>query len=386
MPLKMCIVLALASLACSGVVVPSTSLNTLPVVYIGGTSAARPKENIAMLAKMRYVIIEKWEGHCWNDCVKNASEGVKCEASCHEEAAQSATLKAVKALNPNVAGIFYQNTMLDFNFLELHQRYVDADALLHNVDGTLCQLESDNGMKNITVFDYSKEIGQQLWLNQIKNLTQPGVVDGFYGDTMQVSATENSKGEWTVCKSRHSTCCTMNSSTAAAYNAGKDKTMKAAYAFLGEKAVFFKISDIMHGCLWLRTASLKPSSRPSTRSCASHRTYRSTALATKRGITIRVISRRAARQIPWLCLCLQSSRERSSRKSAPLASAMLTRRDPVMRGIFTLEACRVSVIMLIHPFKFPSSFQILIHPFTFPFIPSSCPHNKRDAALALTID
>ena len=51
----------------------------------------------------------------------------------------------------------------------------------------------------------------------------------------------------------HHTCCEMNKSTAMLYNAGKNKTMEAAYKFLGPKAVFFKISDVLSGAHMSRT-------------------------------------------------------------------------------------------------------------------------------------
>lgn len=230
------------------VLAPSTSLDTLPVVYMGGNSAPRPKENIEMLAKMRYVVIEKWEGPCWNECLANVSKQLPCEPSCDEEAVQMATLAAVKKLNPSVPGIMYLNTILDFPFLRLHQTLVDADALVRNVDGSVCQLINDNGMTNITVYDYSKPIGQQIWLDAVQRLVETGTVDGFYGDTMQVYAEENNQtGLWEVCKIGHHTCCEMNESTAKLYNAGKNRTMEAAYRFLGPKAVFFKISDVLSG-------------------------------------------------------------------------------------------------------------------------------------------
>jgi hypothetical protein len=63
---------------------------------------------------------------------------------------------------------------------------------------------------------------------------------------MQVYAVENNKtGNWEVCKKSHNTCCTMTPDTAAKYNAGKNKTMRAAYEFLGKGAVFFKTSDYL---------------------------------------------------------------------------------------------------------------------------------------------
>ena len=227
---------------------PSTSLETLPVVYMGGNSAARPPENIEMLAKMRYVVIEKWEGPCWNECLANVTKKIACQPSCNEEAVQMATLAAVKKLNPSVPGIFYLNTILDFPFLRLHQTLVEADALVRNVDGSVCQLINDNGMTNITVYDYSKPIGRKIWLDEVERLVETGTVDGFYGDTMQVYATENNQtGLWELCKTGHHTCCEMNESTAALYNEGKNATMEAAYKFLGPKAVFFKISDVLAG-------------------------------------------------------------------------------------------------------------------------------------------
>ena len=65
---------------------------------------------------------------------------------------------------------------------------------------------------------------------------------------MQVYAIENPKtGLWELCKKHHHTCCEMNASTAAAYNAGKNLTMRNAYEFLGRDAVFFKTSDYLIG-------------------------------------------------------------------------------------------------------------------------------------------
>lgn len=232
--------------AVGAVLTPSTSLDTLPVVYMGGNSAPRPPANIAMLSKMRYVVIEKWEGPCWDECLANISKKIACDSSCDEEDVQVATLAAVKKMNASVPGIMYLNTILDFHFLRLHQVLVEADALVRNIDGSLCQLENDNGMTNVTVIDYSKPAGQNIWLDEIKRLVDTGVVDGFYGDTMQVYATESStRGVWTLCKSSHNTCCTMSKNTALQYNAGKNKTMEAAYKFLGPKAVFFKVSDVL---------------------------------------------------------------------------------------------------------------------------------------------
>lgn len=61
---------AAAAAVCSSALTPiNISLATLPVVYFGGNSAHRGEDNIAMLAKMRAVMIEKWEGPCWDACI-----------------------------------------------------------------------------------------------------------------------------------------------------------------------------------------------------------------------------------------------------------------------------------------------------------------------------
>jgi hypothetical protein len=81
----LCISLLLAAWATrssAAVLAPSIALETLPVAYFGGNSAPRPAANIAMLANQSYVVIEKWEGACWDTCLKNTSSGLPCEASC----------------------------------------------------------------------------------------------------------------------------------------------------------------------------------------------------------------------------------------------------------------------------------------------------------------
>ena len=49
----------------SGLTQPTTSLATLPVPYFGGVSGhPRAQASYDMRAKMRIVVIEKWEGPC----------------------------------------------------------------------------------------------------------------------------------------------------------------------------------------------------------------------------------------------------------------------------------------------------------------------------------
>ena len=110
------------------------------------TTGCRPPLNIQMLAKMRLVMVEKWyeryknqlrvlhapcarrallstrvltlvdraaahschhcmhgrEGHCYDECMRNASKGMPCFPSCNVERDMINTLGQAKALNPNV--------------------------------------------------------------------------------------------------------------------------------------------------------------------------------------------------------------------------------------------------------------------------------------------
>ena len=215
---------------------PSTNCSTLPVAYWGATSAARPQENLEMLAKMNYIIIEKWEGHCWNDCLLNQSHGLDCSPQCHEEKLQLDTLSKVRSLNPEVSLVFYLNAMLDFHFLELHRHFADADLLLKNTDGTPCVLINDDNM-SVSAFDMSQPAARALWLAVVKNLTATGFVDGIYADQAQVLATKNDHGDWGLCKKKFNTCCTMTAATAAAYNSGHDTLLQQVGDLLGNAAI-----------------------------------------------------------------------------------------------------------------------------------------------------
>lgn len=79
---------------------------------------------------MRIVMLEKWEGPCWDDCLANATAGLRCEPACNVEADSLATLRRVRAINPAVSNVLYLNTLLMFPFYSLAQKYIDAGALL----------------------------------------------------------------------------------------------------------------------------------------------------------------------------------------------------------------------------------------------------------------
>ena len=103
-----------------------------------------------MLSKMRMIMLEKWEGHCWQDCLAAGVGSPSCEAGCGVENDILDTLSRVKALNPAVAGVLYLNTLLAFPFYTLNGVYEKADALtIDSVTKKPIKIRNDNGMEGI---------------------------------------------------------------------------------------------------------------------------------------------------------------------------------------------------------------------------------------------
>eukprot|EP01065_Artemidia_motanka_P011112 TRINITY_DN1597_c0_g1_i2.p1 TRINITY_DN1597_c0_g1~~TRINITY_DN1597_c0_g1_i2.p1 ORF type:complete len:356 (+),score=137.39 TRINITY_DN1597_c0_g1_i2:77-1144(+) len=218
--------------AVAGITPPNTSLATIPVVYFGGINATRPAENIAMLAKMRAVGIEKWEGPCWSDCLYN---GQNCGPTCGVEQYMVGTLKRVKQANPKVSTFFYWNTLLDFAF------YGESAKIPKVVDSNTKKdlvLRNDNGLPNVYVFDYAKEAGRDGWYNFVVNLTKTGYVDGTFADKYGVYAHQNgTSSDWKIC---NHWCGGVTAEEGQAWNAGKNATVeKTKKFFWDQKGIFF---------------------------------------------------------------------------------------------------------------------------------------------------
>jgi hypothetical protein len=78
------------------------SLATVPWGYYGGIARHRDDANIAMLSKARLVIIEKWEGPCWESCLAHGPSSPACQASCGVGTDILATMGRIKTRNPRV--------------------------------------------------------------------------------------------------------------------------------------------------------------------------------------------------------------------------------------------------------------------------------------------
>ena len=207
----------------AALVAPNTSLATIPVAYFGGKggkSGARSPANLAMLSKMRIVMLEKWEGGCWDNCLANATAGLPC-SRCNVEEDMLGTLTAVRSLNPAVTTVMYLNALLMFPFYELAGKYIAADALLKGVDGNPVELKNDDGMRGVFVPDFGTQAGRDLWMAEVTGWLGTGLVDGIFADKWPDQAHVNQSdpgGSWTIC---NKVCAAISPDAGAAFNAGK---------------------------------------------------------------------------------------------------------------------------------------------------------------------
>eukprot|EP01051_Picozoa_sp_SAG22_P015882 SAG22_NODE_2144_length_2941_cov_2.511963_2_plen_425_part_00 len=230
----------------SAITAPNTSLAAgTPVSYFGGNSARRGDANIAMLAKMRMVMLEKWEGPCWAGCLaSNNSQppAAACTAGCGVETHILDTLRRVKARNPAVSGVMYLNTLLDFPFYSLHGQYVRAGAVaMDSVTQKPIQIRNDNGMEGIFVFGFDTAAGQQLYLDAVKNFTSTGLVDGFFGDKWSARATPGDAADCpgAMCICNHE-CGSMSAAQGQRWNAGKARVLGQALSIVGAGGPYYQ--------------------------------------------------------------------------------------------------------------------------------------------------
>jgi hypothetical protein len=97
-------------------------------------------------------------------------------------------LQKIKAIDPNISTIFYYNSVLDWPFYQLHQKFLKQPDLWlpsGKGDGKPCRMGGDGSFPNHTnmlVFDFSKQAAQDLWASECINMTNTGVVDGCFSD------------------------------------------------------------------------------------------------------------------------------------------------------------------------------------------------------------
>jgi len=228
----------------AGIIAPNTSLATVPTAYFGGNTVRRGNANIEMLAKMRLVMIEKWEGRCWQGCLANENSSF-CKPTCGVENSILDTLERVKAKNSHVATVLYWNTLLAFPFYTAVGKFAAANAL--TIDSTTkkpIKIRNDNGMENIGVYGFDVETGVDLYMETVKNLTSTGLVDGFFGDKWESGAKlSNHGGQWQICNHE---CGNVTPEQATRWNEGKARALKLATEHVGS-GPYFSNGDSFEG-------------------------------------------------------------------------------------------------------------------------------------------
>lgn len=199
----------------------------------------RSAEDIATLAKFRMVVIEKFEGPCWDQCyihpVKDA-----CNPSCNVEQYITGTAKALKDANPKISVILYLNSMLNFPFYGLTGKYFDEpELLLHDKHGKIGTLQNDAGLGNLTVPDFSQQRARDMWLDEIKNATSTGLFDGVFAD----KAVKNGNSD-KICN--HG-CIELTHDVAMAWEAGHLQNIRDGQKQLGEGLMMRKAGSLEEG-------------------------------------------------------------------------------------------------------------------------------------------
>eukprot|EP01050_Picozoa_sp_SAG11_P028998 SAG11_NODE_7986_length_1073_cov_1.282341_2_plen_281_part_00 len=175
-----------------------------PVGYFGGLSDARTSANLEGLSKMRLVVIEKWEGPCWFECLANGTAAQPprpCDPGCGEEDYQLATIKRIKARNPGVATVFYLNTLYNFPYYKLAGAFAAARENVLGADGKPINLINDDGMKHIEIMDFGQPSAIKRYLDFHRGLVASGLVDGTFPDKTGIRASKNATSDqWQLCE------------------------------------------------------------------------------------------------------------------------------------------------------------------------------------------
>ena len=217
-----------------------TCIQLTPILALVNCSAC-----VRLPLHWRQIMIEKWEGHCYDGCMYNASKGKLCYSSCDVEGDMLKTIASVKALNPSVLGIMYINTLMAFPFYALSGKFESNDALLIDMyTNKPVELTNDEGMQHVYVYDWGSAKGRQLFLDFIKRLLDSGQADGLFSDKWSYRCSQVNASTWKICNNR---CGYVTPAQAAAYNAGAEEVREQISKLL---AVNSTEPDTFHGFLY----------------------------------------------------------------------------------------------------------------------------------------
>lgn len=228
------------------------------------------------------MVIEKWEGPCWLQCLANSSATppLPCNPACAEETHQLDTIARIKAVNPNVSTVFYHQTLYDFPFYNLTAQMAAADLHMRDINGSVIGLINDNGMQHVPLFDWGKPAAIEMFLQFHRGLISTGLVgrlvpptpafyyqmcsrfgasaswpqvDGMFPDKANERAFQRkSDGLYFICESpngppsKHTwadACAQITEPQATAYNAGKVKVLQGLHSLYDHGPLFPTMLD-----------------------------------------------------------------------------------------------------------------------------------------------
>lgn len=179
-------------------------------------------------------MIEKWEGHCYDGCMYNASKGMLCYSSCNVERDMLKTIASVKKLSPSTLGVMYINTLMAFPFYALSGKFEANDALLMDMyTNKPVELTNDEGMQHVYVYDWGSAKGRELFIAFIKDLLDSGQADGLFSDKWSYRCSQVNESTWKICNNR---CGYVTPAQAAAYNAGAEQVREQISTLLNVNA------------------------------------------------------------------------------------------------------------------------------------------------------
>lgn len=185
------------------------------------------------------VVIEKFEGPCWDHCFVHPVPS-ECDPSCNTEGYILGTAQALKKVNPKISVVMYLNSLLNFpNYHLTGYYFANPTLLLHDENGKIGHLQNDAGLGNLTVPDFSIAEARNLWLEAIRNATQTGLIDGIFADKAVKNANEDQ-----VCN--HG-CIKLKHDKAEAWAAGHLNIVRTGHAQLGDGIMMRKGGSLVDG-------------------------------------------------------------------------------------------------------------------------------------------
>jgi hypothetical protein len=167
---------------------PQFSWETLPVAFHSSNPGGPYSDaQLANISKFAMVAFEKWQGlhnypdpgYDWETCepVENPGDVSKCGCCVEDEMAGLG--RRLKAMRPEIQVLEYVNSQQVYPHYRLgHEVAARPDLWLHGADGELCTAGGGHWL----IPDLAKQDAQDMWYNNIFNVTQTGYIDGLFVD------------------------------------------------------------------------------------------------------------------------------------------------------------------------------------------------------------